>query len=85
MVTPPQPPTVNEVRALLIDILAHRVSWEYAADWAAQWVVVDEPTVEDEKVWRALTQIVGADSRVSPVQYLHTEPDFHAWLDALEC
>ena len=57
---------------------------EEAADWAAAWVREPEPTVQDPVVWEALKQLSGADLRESPVDYLHSDADFHEWLDLVE-
>lgn len=79
-----EPPTADAVREKIVDMLAVRISRESAASWAEQWVMADDPVVEDRDVWRALKRLAGADSRVSPQDYLFSEPDFHQWLADLE-
>ena len=83
MTTPPSP-SRPEVHRVLLDVLASRVSREQAANWASAWVNAPEPGVDDPVVWEALTDLAGVDLRVSPVDYLHTESDIHAWLDRME-
>lgn len=78
------PPTRDLLKARLLDLLAGRTTREEVADWAVEWVREPRPDVHDPVVWEALTQMAGADLRVSPTAYLHGESDFHAWLDALE-
>ena len=73
-------PTRQEVKVRLIDLLAGRASREEVANWAAHWVIADDPGVEDEVVWESLTVLVGADLETAPGVYLHAEPDFEDWL-----
>jgi hypothetical protein len=82
-VTAPEP-SREEARAVLGDLLAGRLTREQAADWASPWVREQRPAVEDSKTWETLKRLAGADLRVSPVEYLHNESDFHAWLDEIE-
>ncbi|WP_404385020.1 hypothetical protein LL946_04025 [Knoellia locipacati] len=77
-------PTRDALRQRLLDLLSRRITPEEAADWAAAWVRDASPDVKDQLVWDALKKLSGADLRVSPDEYLHSEPDFHAWLDELE-
>jgi hypothetical protein len=78
------PPTRAELRKRLHDLLEGRVSREEVAEWAGGWVGADDPRVDDSTVWQALERLSGADMKTGPEEYLHSEPDFHAWLDALE-
>jgi hypothetical protein len=77
-------PNREEVRQRLRDLLAGRLTREEVADWAATWVRQAEPAVHDLVVWDALKQLAGADLRSSPIDYLHTDSDFHDWLDRIE-
>lgn len=77
-------PSRVEVRQRLLDLLAGHVSREEVADWASNWVAAADPAVDDEVVWGALLQLSGADLRESPTDYLHSEVDFHEWLDRVE-
>jgi hypothetical protein len=67
-----------------MDLLDGRVSREEVASWAGEWVLDSDSVVDDFVVWRALTELAGADLKVGPLEYLHCESDFHAWLDAIE-
>lgn len=69
-----------KIRNLLNGILAH----EDVAVWASQWTTQFAPRVNDPTVWEALLSLSGADTLEGPGVYLHTEPDFHAWLDELQ-
>lgn len=82
--TAPQSPRRADVRERLLDLLAGRASREEVAAWASAWVTHDDPTVEDPIVWNGLRDLAGADLRISPVDYLHGEDDFHEWLDRVE-
>lgn len=77
-------PGRDDVLQHLLDLLAGRLSREDVADWASAWVREPDPNVEDPIVWEALKQLSGADLRESPVNYLHSESDFHEWLDRVE-
>ena len=83
MVTWNQTPGRDEVRLRLHALLTGLSTREDVADWASNWVLDPLPTVDDPKVWQALKQLAGADLRISPVDYLHSESDFHVWLDEL--
>jgi hypothetical protein len=77
-------PSVPQIRQALLDLLTGRRSREDVAGWAGQWVNASIPTVDDPVVWKALGELAGADLRVSPHEYLHSDADFHLWLDNLE-
>lgn len=77
-------PELSEVRDRLRDLIAGRRTREDVADWAGQWIYVDEPQITDWNVWEALQNLVGADLGVSPTEYLHSEVDFRAWLAEIE-
>lgn len=76
-------PSRPTVRAHLHDLATGKATREEVADWAQPWVIGAEPDVEvwDHVVWRALTQLCGADLRVSPTDYLHSILDFICWLN----
>ena len=78
------PPSRDQVREKLHDLLVGRASREEVADWASSWLREPVPTVDDPKVWESLKRLAGVDLRVNPVDYLHDESDFHLWLDELE-
>lgn len=71
----------------MLDLISGRSSREEVADWAAPWIVQPSPSVADPVVWRALQQLSGADLLNWPGEegeYLHSDVDFHGWLDQLE-
>lgn len=81
MTMPPDRRTIgDQIRALL----AGEVSREHAADWAARWVVADEPVIDDPIAWRGLQELAGVDLKVNPTEYLHGDDDVRAWLKAVE-
>lgn len=77
-------PDRAQVRQRLLDLISSRVTREVVATWASQWVTQDDPDVDDPIVWNALRDLSGADLKVNPVDYLHSESDFHEWLDRVE-
>jgi hypothetical protein len=77
-------PSRQEVREQLLGLLAGSVARGDAADWASRWIRGDGERIHDVVVWRALKHLSGADLVSRPGAYLHTEPDFHRWLDELE-
>lgn len=54
------------------------------ADWASEFITYDDPQiypeVRDSAVWRALTQLAGADLPTTDREFLHDESDFASWL-----
>lgn len=77
-------PKRSEVHYKLVQLLRGDLRREEVASWAGQWVLAESHDVSNEAVWEALKRLAGADLRIGPDDYLHTEKDFHAWLDELE-
>lgn len=77
------PPTQADVEAKLAGLIAGGASRAEVADWAAKWVRMPEPNVENAKVWKALTQLSAADMVTTDRPYLYDTPDFAAWLEEL--
>ena len=73
-------PTLMEVVEQLQAVLAGSISRESVADWAAAWVMLDNPTLEDDQVWTLLKQASGIDLKDSPTEYLHNEADIQSWI-----
>ena len=80
MAPPDKPPSRQEVDAKLCDLLSGKASREEVADWAAHCVRMANPEVKDPCVWKALTQLAGADLGTTDRPYLHNREDFAAWL-----
>lgn len=76
-------PTRAEVRERILALIGGDESRQQASDWAAQWVRLPDPNIEDAAVWQAIKRLAGADLRSSKTTYLHTESDFLAWLKDL--
>ncbi len=74
-------PSREEVEAKLIDLTEGRLSREEITLWAAQWVMQDDPDVDDLKVWNALVTLSGTDLISTDRPYLYGEEDFQIWLD----
>ena len=72
------------MKEALVGLLTEERTREEVANWAAEWVRMDDPGVEDTVVWVALRQLAGADLQTAPGEYLHHDADFHVWLDELE-
>lgn len=77
------PPSRVEVRAKIVALIGDEQVREQIANWAAHWVRLQHPYVEDSAVWEALKRLSGADLRQSQHAYLHTDEDFAAWLSEL--
>lgn len=77
-------PSRAEVRRRLHDLLRGHATADEVATWARPWVVTSDPIITELAVWEALTSLSGADIRVSKSDYLHGDPDFQSWLEALE-
>lgn len=77
------PPTRNEVKECLLDLLNGRRTREEVSDWAAPWVTQDFPEVDDPVVWEGLTDLLGADL-MTLEGYLHSEQDFRNWLQKID-
>jgi hypothetical protein len=77
-------PSRRDVKEWLVGLLTEEKTREEVAGWAAKWIRMDDPDVEDTVVWSALRHLAGADLQMAPGEYLHHDPEFHAWLDELE-
>ena len=77
------PPSRQDVKERLLALVSGAKSREEVADWAAEWVRQKNPG-GDSAVWSALCHLAGADLQTDPGEYLHHDPDFHAWLDEFE-
>ena len=77
------PPSRAEVRAKIIALIGDERVREEIANWAAHWVRLPDPYVEDPVVWEALKRLAEADLRQSRDAYLHNDDDFAAWLKDL--
>jgi hypothetical protein len=78
----PPPPSREEVENRLLDLIGGGISREEASTWARQWVVADGAEVESD-IWRALIQLLGADTISTDRPYLSEKIDFQAWLTDL--
>jgi hypothetical protein len=83
MVSFPEP-TFDETRAKIMDLIRGTATPEEVAAWASQWVMDDDNAVQDPAIWQALDALAGADLEVEPGELLHSDADFHTWLDELE-
>jgi hypothetical protein len=78
------PPALREVAEQIRSLLSGRHSRREVSAWAAQWLTMDHPTIEDDTVWRALERLGGADLRGRETEFLYHDVDFHSWLDEVE-
>lgn len=76
-------PTRAEVREKILSLLGDDDVRHSVSDWAAQWIRLQDPNIEDLIVWQAIQCLAGADLRVSRTEYLHKEGDLLAWLKDL--
>lgn len=77
------PPNRAEVRARIVALIGNDLVREEISSWAAQWVRLPNPYINDPAVWEAIKRLSGADLRLSRHVYLHTDEDFVAWLKDL--
>ncbi|MEU1630202.1 DNA-binding protein [Streptomyces sp. NPDC020096] len=54
------------------------------SDWAMEVMESDSEQLVDERLWRALDRLSGADLMSDPGVYLHTREDFKDWLREFE-
>ena len=83
-VDPPPPPSREQVADVLRALIDGEQDRSSASSWALQWVFAADPRVDDEKVWKALGAIAGADTPTLDRPWLFNETDFRAWLADLE-
>lgn len=74
------PPSRAAVRAKIGALIGGERGREEIANWAAHWIRLPDPYVEDPVAWETLKRLAGADLRQSQHAYLHTAQDFAAWL-----
>lgn len=73
-------PAKEEIIYKLNMILQGKLSREEVADWAEEYVMQDEPNIEDDIVWDFLQVVSGVDLKDSPEEYLHVEQDIKDWI-----
>jgi len=76
-------PSRAEVRERILALIGSDESREVVSDWAARWIRLPDPNIEDPVVWTAIQRLAGADLRISKEKYLHTDEDFMAWANDL--
>ena len=76
-------PMRAEVRERMLALIGSDAYRQQVADWAAHWIRLPNPHIDDPVVWQAIQRLAGADLRISKTRYLHTEADFLAWLKDL--
>lgn len=78
------PPSRHDVQRRLILLLAGDISREEASAWAEQWILSDT-MISDPVTRDAIHELAGSDLRMTPSDdYMHSEVDFHEWLDKVE-
>jgi hypothetical protein len=65
----PTAPSRAQIEAQFTGILDGTVTRDEADRWASRWVTADDPDVDDEHVWWALTHLydLGLTSHISTV------------------
>ena len=76
-------PTIEEIESRLEALIRTECSREEVADWAARWVRMDVPPIEDPRIWGAIEKLSGADMPSTDRRYLYDENDFNNWLKEL--
>lgn len=78
-------PVKAEIKQLLADLIAGRVTRQEAARWADEArLVADRREVTDLQSWRVLKKICSADAVAPDRPYLYLESDFYRWLAELD-
>ncbi|MCQ4084000.1 DNA-binding protein [Streptomyces sp. RB6PN25] len=54
------------------------------SDWALEKMESESDELRDERTWRALDRLSGADLMTGPGVYLHSHEDFSDWLREFE-
>ncbi|MBN6057279.1 hypothetical protein JYK22_35475 [Nonomuraea sp. RK-328] len=74
-------PSRAQVEAQLDGILNGSVTRDQADRWAAEWICADDPAIDDDIVWWALSHLHGIDLRAGPDDdYLHSDDQVAEWL-----
>ena len=75
-----------QVRAMLEDLIAEKVSREKAAEWARLLVEADDfdGDIKDPGAWDAMLALVMADLQEGPDAYLYGPADFRVWLNEMD-
>lgn len=76
-------PKRAEVEAKLMGLIDGSLTREQAADWAAQWGVMNDQPVDDWGAWDALEALSMADGVTTDRPYLFEKADFVNWLHQL--
>lgn len=74
-------PTKEAIIGKFEQILNGKISREEVSDWASEFIMHDEPVINDNTVWKLLKLASGVDLKVSPDEYLHIEQDIKDWID----
>ncbi|WP_454718967.1 hypothetical protein [Caulobacter segnis] len=83
-------PDRSEIMKWLVDLRDGTVTPERAAEWAAQWLLLDDVPgqhleVADYGAWDALSALGGADMSGWPDRtLLYGRADFSKWVDDLK-
>jgi hypothetical protein len=72
--------TVSEIIKRLNLVLKNEMSREEVSDWASDYVMTDNPAINDKNVWDLLIKVSGIDLLDSPTSYLHNGDDIVAWI-----
>ncbi|CAL1522038.1 hypothetical protein CNT_KDOLBLKC_00206 [Bacillus subtilis] len=67
---------INKIKS----VLNGQTTREEVSDWAGTYVYVDDPEVEDDRVWDMLILLSGIDLKDSSETYLHSTDDLNDWI-----
>lgn len=76
-------PTKQQIEAKLLQLVKGESSRESAAKWAAEWVRLRDPQIQDASVWKALARLSGTDMISTDRPYPYDENDFNSRLTEL--
>ena len=80
----PEPPSIDEVERVFVDVLGGDLTRSDADRWAWQWVAADVAPEMDDAIWAALLHLAGCDIRhwYPDGPYLHSDERVREWLEA---
>ena len=81
-------PSRDEVKQRLLDLADGNSRRDQAEDWAAEFVIYDDPQlypeIDDPMVWDAIKAMAGCATLIAPDDYLYGAEDLRAWAALLE-
>lgn len=71
----------EQVRERLSALVSGASDVGTVADWATRLMELDDPALDDDRLWSALDKLSGADSKIGSEEYLYGHDDYVQWLE----